>query len=1443
MKKKIILISLAVVILAVAGTCFYVSIIDWNQHKERIASQISAAIGEKVELTGDLKVSLFPHPKMSAKSVNIINPQNNEKLAAIRRLDTAITLTSLIHGAPDIQSLTLNGVEVWIKFKSSGKSNWHKNNDSEGFGAESELRLQSFNIQNSTVHLESKKYGIKVELENFNAEIHADSLYGPYRLDGNFTKDGDRYGVAFNLDSLSQTEDVNMAFALVHPGSESNLRYDGAYNFSGDTFKGMFSGSSQHTADFVNALLNKKLLEDNFNTPLIFSVEANGGAKKIDLTHFAVTYDTYFEGSGDISLPRSAEDSIEQPADIKYQLVNLDIRPLIELIGARLQRYREGQNYEPDFPYHLNYDVSAVRMIINDRTDGVVENVSAKGSYADGVFSLDDFYAGCAGNTVLSMSGNVSVQNGMPFAVANIVAEGSDFKNFASSLGVELSAPTQAAYKNAKISASLSATPTEIKVDELRAVLDKSEITATGQFAPETQDYQISFKADTLNFDNYVFPLKEEEPKDIISILKHDLVQISKLGEKNINLTAEINAATFRGMNLKNLQTEIDYRNKELAVKYVQIEDFLDTAVRNVTLIIKRTDAEMPEIKAFTYDLKSQDFSVLAQKFQLPLPQWEIFKQKNLATSGSFNGDFRKVNIHSETTLDDSLFIYEGSIEKNDNLWQFDGNVTLKSSRLENLLDKIGFATVENKFYRGVFNGTAHLVGSSNDLEMENINCSLGSAQYEGNLSFIHSEDLRVIGGKIQTNEFNLAQLLKVQNPAKNLSVPSSDNTFLARPKLNKANIDYSWYHNFNLNVELTATKAFYHDYKLNNFSTKIKSTKNALEFQDITFNFAEAEAAGNIKFEYGQTPKVGGTMIFNNLKINNFGGSVYAISGDNVHMENNFETSAVSFEEMLNQLSGTTSLSIGNMKIKGINLMAIDEDLQRRDQSKGLFQVVQDNLKSGSTEFGPIEVNLKIKDGVVELTETKLNNIIILALSRGEINLKDWKMNVKTEVRYTNLPEIDEYSFTLGGAMNRPVLDISIEKIVGKYDAYWQKVAQEEQEQKDAMQKALNADMAEAAEKLNAVADRAAELDSQIEEYLAQNVAEDAEKYAAQKQRIEEIIAEIKKLQSKASQENFTVSDVSEIDGKIPALEEKISDIEKNLKRDVSVDIKQKMQKIRDNTTDVYTQTQTLLKEYRQMLDDDIRQLAEINSASYITDNAGIKNWQSTMDGYAETVEKMYGDFNKNYDALQKVSDESAKMEKINELSAVSAQLENLLEQMKNTRSATAKTLLAIVDKRQEEYRRESEAAEKKRLAEEKEDAENLLIVKEKKAEDKPEAKQPEVKKTILKPQVEVKEETPKAVVETKPEVKSDAKPETKETAETPEKIKEIIHTDLPDVIEDPDSIPEAIEVPVGKISGGTILRTYEEPETEIFEKPVKKLLKPTSGAVQKPSGTIFVP
>lgn len=1443
MKKKIILISLGIVILAIAGACLYVSVIDWNEHKERIASQISSAIGEKVELSGDLKVSLFPHPKMSAKSVNIINPQNNEKLATIRQLDTAITLSSLIHGAPDIQSLSLGGVEIWIKFKKNGQTNWHKDSSSDTLGADSDLRLQGFNIQNSTIHLENKKYGIDFELDNFNAEIHADSFYGPYRLDGNFTKNDDRYGVAFSVDSLSQTEDINTAFAVVHPGSDSYLRYDGAYNFSSDTFKGMFSGSSQHTADFVNAIMNQKLLEDNFNTPLIFSVEATGATQKIDLNHFAVTYDTFFEGSGDISLPRSAEDSVEQPADIKYQLVNLDIRPLLNIIETRLQRYREGQNYEPDFPYHFSYDVSAVRMTVNDRTDGVVENVSSKGTYADGVFNLDDFYAGCAGNTVLTMSGNVSTQNGVPYAVANIVTESSDFKNFAASMGIELSAPTQGAYKNAKISASISATPTEIKIDELRAAMDKSEVTASGQFAPLTQEYQISFKADTVNLDNYIFPLKADESSDIISILKHDLAQIAELGERKLNLTAEIKAATFRGMSLKNLQFDAEYHNGNLTVSRAQIEDFLETEVRNITLSARQINTDTPIIAPFSYDIKSQNFAVLAQKLQLPLPQWEIFKQKNLVTSGTLDGDFSKVTLNSETALDGDTFNYDGTLEKKEDLWQFDGTMSLKSSRLENLLDKIGFAASDNKFYRGVFNGNVHIIGNNDELMVENIDCALGTTQYSGSLSFLKSKNIYTAKGTIKANDFNIAQFFKMQNPAKSLTSLSSDNTFLARPKISKAAIDFSWYRNLNLDVRLEADKAFYRDYKMNDFRTNVLNAQNILEFQNIAFNSEGTDVSGNIKIEYIQAPKMSGAMKFSNLKVNNLGGSVYAISGDNIFIDSEFETSASSFEDMLNLLSGSVSLSVNNLKIKGINLAAIGEDLQRRDQSKGLFQVVQDNLKSGATEFDPTEAIIKLKNGVAELSDMALNNSQVLAITHGDINLKDWKINVKTDVKYADLPDIEEYSFTFTGALNKPMVDVSIEKIVSKYDAYWQKVAQDEQQQKDDEMKALNDGMSAAQKKVTALADKVAEVAEQLEEYIAKDVmAENSEQYAAQKQHIGEIIVEIQAMQSKANQMGYTSDDIRDIESRVPELENTIKEIESNIRQDFSADLNRKMLEIKNNVDKQYSQAQNLHKEYRQMIEDDTKQLEKINSAAYITENANIKNWQSAMDNFSATTDDMYRNFNTEYESVQKLPDSDDKIAKINKLSAAEEQFETIYTQMQKTRSETAESLLQIVGARQEEYEREVAEAEKKRLAEEKENEGNLLIEKE---------------ETQLPSEVEIKLPSAEKPIETAPVVVPEQKiepdpksPESEEqkaeprevTAEPEETVKEIIHIDLPDEIEDPASVPEAIEIPLDKISGGTILRTYEEPETEILEQPVKKLLQPTNGAIQKPSGTIFV-
>ena len=73
MIKKIILISLGVLILIGGGLTAYVATLDWNSHKDKIATEISNMIGEKVEFSGNLDVSLLPHPHMYATDITIIN--------------------------------------------------------------------------------------------------------------------------------------------------------------------------------------------------------------------------------------------------------------------------------------------------------------------------------------------------------------------------------------------------------------------------------------------------------------------------------------------------------------------------------------------------------------------------------------------------------------------------------------------------------------------------------------------------------------------------------------------------------------------------------------------------------------------------------------------------------------------------------------------------------------------------------------------------------------------------------------------------------------------------------------------------------------------------------------------------------------------------------------------------------------------------------------------------------------------------------------------------------------------------------------------------------------------------------------------------------------------------------------------------------------------------
>ena len=67
--KKLFIGLIVVIALIIGGISAYISTIDWNQHKEKIASRFENITGKKIVFAGDVSLSLFPSPYLSAKDI------------------------------------------------------------------------------------------------------------------------------------------------------------------------------------------------------------------------------------------------------------------------------------------------------------------------------------------------------------------------------------------------------------------------------------------------------------------------------------------------------------------------------------------------------------------------------------------------------------------------------------------------------------------------------------------------------------------------------------------------------------------------------------------------------------------------------------------------------------------------------------------------------------------------------------------------------------------------------------------------------------------------------------------------------------------------------------------------------------------------------------------------------------------------------------------------------------------------------------------------------------------------------------------------------------------------------------------------------------------------------------------------------------------------------
>jgi len=1286
--KKLIMTLFVLIVLAVGGLATYISFMDWNNHKEQLASELSGILGVRIIVEGNLNGALFPQPHIEANQITIINNSNFEKLASIERMEMAVSLPSLLRGKPDIQSLALEGVEIWVNVDEKGLTNWHQNEKPKFLTSSFETRLQSFSLLNSVLHYSNYKYDSSIDLTNLNADIQAGSLSGPYRLDGNFVKDDDHFGMAFSIGSITQMDDIGLTFAITHPNSNSYLRYDGNYDLQNDTFKGDFSGSSEKTADFAKILLNKDVLPEEFNKPLMFSVNADVNEKEIKLSRLVLKFADYMEGSGDIIIPLNGSEN--NTASVVYQMVNFDFRPIYNILKAKFNNYQQGEKYEPDLNLNIAYDITSERFIVSDEPSGFFENVSLKGEWSNNAFNLDNFYAVAPGNMVITANGSITENNTELEYFANVNAEGQNFLSLLNALSVPITSPTQSSYRNVKLNFDLSGNSSQMKVENIKMLMDNMNASANVSTTFADKDYLIELKADHLNLDNYIS--RNEQSEQLEDWLKKFFNQIAFLHKYDLDMQFDAQEVLMGGIPMKNVSMKIFTENNAVKIDKGRIENVLYSKL-NFDAILKNLDSENPEIEQLNFDLQSQNVKELANKWMLPLPKWPLFDQKNFTTQGDLSGGLEHIDLQIVAKGDDASFNYHGQIKKQDNVYSFDGKSGLKTTNFQRLAKNINLRLPEDNDYRSPFNGKWKINGNYDNLNFEDIEIQLGSAKYNGSASFKKIEGNHKVFGSFKTNDFNLSTVLFMQ---KSKGIPRRDSlandNFIPHPNLSKEKFDFAMYEDMPFDITLDAEKANYGDSKAENLHVRVNNEFKLIKILDLSLKNADMSAEGNFLIDFVQKPTLSGKFEIKNYPIKNWGGSIYNIDVDALDMHGNFISPFTSFDDLLSGISGNVEYSANGINIVGINLAAIEKDLQTRKYSKGLYKLVNDKLRSGETNFATMKGKSAMQSGIIEVDDSIFENEISTMLAYGKLSLGDWKMNMNFEVKNKNLKDLPIYAFTLSNSINNPTVEANVEELATLYDNHWDEIKQAEEEKEKAKQQVLAEKMEQAKIKLAEIEVSYKKSLQNLDKYISRTTLPSSMAlYNVEKENLNEVKSDIENLENKVKQEKYTENDIKLITDKSAELKDDIAKITKKYEDIYLNDVKQRRIECMNVAKRQETGADKLMEEYKQMVDEDINALQKLSAMQYYINNPQIQKLNSSINEGYDILKQNYADFKEKYAIAENIPLTEAEPV-IAELTQINSLMAEFTERLNDMRSQAANLLLDLINERQKLYGEEQE-------------------------------------------------------------------------------------------------------------------------------------------------------
>ena len=206
--------------------------IDWTAYKQDFERQASQVFGQPVTVGGGANVRILPLPSVSFGDLSVGETSSGQPLMTVEQFSANVELAPLLSGEIRIVDMSLTRPHFNIEVDESGRIAWTQRR--ELLVDPGQVEVDSLSVREASFILSGLADGSTITGDRINADISAQSLVGPWRIEGSGEIGGSATEFSIATGRLTDAGTMRLRIAAVREDQPYELRADGPVSLDED---------------------------------------------------------------------------------------------------------------------------------------------------------------------------------------------------------------------------------------------------------------------------------------------------------------------------------------------------------------------------------------------------------------------------------------------------------------------------------------------------------------------------------------------------------------------------------------------------------------------------------------------------------------------------------------------------------------------------------------------------------------------------------------------------------------------------------------------------------------------------------------------------------------------------------------------------------------------------------------------------------------------------------------------------------------------------------------------------------------------------------------------------------------------------------------------------------------------------------------------------------